>query len=102
MQQFFTYQFLERSTQNQIPTVKNPASLELHVGDDTTLAGYQLAATADTDRIPRAVKIALPNGAFIYFNAYVTLVQTPSLTVNQAVETVMTLSYVNQPTRYAS
>lgn len=102
VQQFLKYQFLELDIQQQIPTIKDAAALELKVADDPTLAGYILAAAANDDRLPRAVRVAFPNGAFMYFNAYVSLLKTPALTINQAIETTITLSYLNEPVRYTS
>lgn len=101
-QQFLKFQYLEQDIQQQIPTIKDAASLELKVADDPTLAGYILAAAANDDRQPRAVQVAFPNGAFLYFDAYVSLLKTPALTINQAIETTITLSYLNEPVRYAS
>ena len=101
-QQFLEYQFLEADAQKRIPTFKNAAGLTFSVGDDDTLAGYILAATANDDRLPRAVKIVLPSGALLLYNAYISLNKTPSLTVNELMSVEVTLSLLNEPVRYAS
>lgn len=101
-QQFTTYQFLESDVEKEIPTTKSPIKVELSIADDPTLAGYILASTANDDRLPRAVRVTLPNGAIILYNAYVSLNKTPSLTVNEVMASKITLSLLNEVVRYAS
>lgn len=101
-QQFLTYQFLEADAQKRIPTVKNPSGMTFQIADDPELAGYILAAAANDDRLPRAVRITLPSGALIFYNAYITLNKIPSLTVNELMAVEVTLSLLAEPTRYAS
>jgi Phage tail tube protein, TTP len=101
-QQFLTYQFLEADAQKRIPTFKNPSGITFQVADDPTLPGYILASVANDDRLPRAIRISLPSGAFIFYNAYVSLNKTPSLTVNELMAVEVTLSLLNEPVRYAS
>lgn len=101
-QQFLTYQFLEGDAQKRIPTFKNAAGLTFSVADDPAQPGYQLASAANDDRLPRAVKITLPNGAVLVYNAYISLNKTPSLTVNEIMACQVTLSLLAEPVRYAS
>jgi hypothetical protein len=101
-QQFLTYQLLESDTQLRMPTVKNPFDMQIELADDPTLAGYQLASAANDDRLPRAVKIILANGAPLYYNCYVSLNRVPSMTVNQLMAVKLTLSMLNEPVRYTS
>lgn len=101
-QQFLEYQLLEADAQKRIPTFKSAAGLSFSVADDPSLPGYILASAANDDRLPRAVRITLPSGAFIYYNAYVSLNKTPSLTVNQIMAVEVTLSLLAEPVRYAS
>jgi hypothetical protein len=72
------------------------------VADDPTLAGYIIAQTANDDRLPRAIRITLSNGAILLYNAYVSLSPIPSLTVNEVMSSQVTLSLLAEPTRYAS
>lgn len=99
-QQFLEYQLLETDAQKRIPTFKSAAGLTFSIADDPTLAGYILASTANDDRLPRAVRITLPNGSVIYYNAYISLNKTPSLTVNQIMACQATLSLLAEPVRY--
>jgi hypothetical protein len=99
-QQFLEYQFLESDAQKRIPTFKSAAGLSFSIADDPTQPGYLLAAQANDDRLPRAVRISLPNGATIVYNAYISLNKTPSLTVNEIMACEVTLSLLNEPVRY--
>jgi hypothetical protein len=101
-QQFLEYQLLEGDAQKRIPTTKSAAGLTFSVADDPTLAGFILASEANDDRLPRAVKIVLPSGAIILYNAYISLNKTPSLTVNEIMACQVTLSLLNEPVRYAA
>jgi hypothetical protein len=101
-QQFLEYQFLEADAQKRIPTFKSAAGLTFSVADDPTLPGYILASTANDDRLPRAVRITLPSGAVILYNAYISLNKTPSLTVNEIMAVEVTLSLLAEPVRYAA
>lgn len=101
-QQFLEYQFLEADAARRIPTFKSPSGVSFKIADDPALAGYILASDANDDRLPRAVRVALPSGAKIYYNAYISLNKVPSLTVNELMAVDITLSLLNQPVRYAT
>jgi hypothetical protein len=101
-QQFTTYQFLEADSEVRIPTTKSAAGINFTVADDPTLAGYILAQEANEDRLPRAVRITLPNGQILLYNAYISLSPIPTLTVNEIMTTQVTLSLLAEPVRYAS
>jgi len=101
-QQFLEYQFLESDSQKRIPTFKSASGLTFSVADDPTQPGYILASAANDDRLPRAVRISLPGGSVILYNAYISLNKTPSLTVNELMAVEVTLSLLAEPVRYAS
>lgn len=101
-QQFLEYQLLEGDAQKRIPTVKSAAGLTFSVADDPTLAGYILASVANDDRLPRAVRITLPSGAVLVYNAYISLNKTPTMTVNEIMSVEVTLSLLAEPVRYIS
>lgn len=101
-QQFLEYQLLEADAQVRIPTFKNAAGLTFSIADDASLAGYQLASTANDDRLPRGVRVSLPSGSKLLYNAYISLDKTPSLTVNQLMACQATMSLLAEPVRYAS
>lgn len=99
-QQFTTYEFLESDDQFQIPTVRAPQSLQLSIGDDTSLPHYALISAASEDRLPRALKVTLPGGSIITYNAYITLNPTPSLTKGNIMALTVTASLLALPVRY--
>ena len=99
-QNFLEYQLLEADAQQRIPTFKSAAGLTLSIADDPSLAGYIACSVANDDRAQRAVKITLPNGSILLYNAYVSLNRTPSLTVNEVMACEITLSLLAEPVRY--
>lgn len=101
-QQFLTYQFLEADAEKRIPTFKSAAGITFTVAYDPDLPGHQLAQQANDDRLPRAVRITLPNGAVLLYNAYVSLSTIPSMTVNELMTQEVTLSLLAEPVRYNS
>jgi hypothetical protein len=101
-QQFATFQFLEDDEQSEIPTTKSPRRLVLTIGDDDSLPGYIEAAEANEDRLQRAIRFALPNGSFIYYNGFVSVNETPSTTANEIMSVEMTLAMQGSATRYNS
>lgn len=101
-QQFLDYQLLEADAAKRIPTFKSPAGISFKVADDPTLDGYILASAANDDRLQRAVRLTLPSGAIIYYNAFISLNKTPSLTVNQIMAIEITLSLLAEPVRYVA
>lgn len=100
--QFFKYQFLESQVESQIPTHKNAATWTLTLADDVTEAGYQWADTSDHAGTPQAIKVSMPNGAHMVYQAYVSLNRIPIMDVNKAMEVKLVLSLLNDPTRYAT
>lgn len=100
-QQFITYSFLEDATERQIPTNKSAQSLTLTIGDDATLPHYPVLSAADDDRLPRAIRILLPSNSPIYYQGYVTLNKTPTITKNQIMGLQATISLIADPIRYA-
>lgn len=101
-QQFLEYQFLEQDAQTRIPTFKSAAGLTLSIGDDPSLAGYIALEAANDDRAPRALRVSLANGSFIFYYGYASVNKTPSLTVNELSAVEATFSWLSEPVRYAS
>lgn len=100
-QQFTTYSFLEDDFERQIPTRNSPTTLTLNIADDQTLAGYKAVEKAAESRKSFVVKARLPSGAEIYYHAYISLNQTPSMTKGEVMAVTATISLVSRPTRYA-
>ncbi|MGE9760916.1 phage tail protein [Pseudomonas sp. PDM20] len=99
-QQFATYQFLEDDDQRQIPTFRNAQTLSIEVADDPSLAQWAVIEAADLDRKPRAIRLSLRNGSEIYYNGYVTVSDTPKLSVNEIMTRTVTIALLGRATRY--
>jgi hypothetical protein len=100
-QQFTTFGFLEESDDRQLPTTKSPISMSITVADDPVLPYVPVVEAADDDRAPRVLRLTLPNGSVIYYNAYVSITSTPTLSRNNIMTRTITLSLASRPTRYA-
>lgn len=101
-QQFVNYSFLEQDFESQIPTIKSASSMTLSIGDDSSLPHFAILSAANDDRLPRALRLTLPNGSLLLYNGYVSLNKTPSLTKNEIMALTSTYSLTSQPVRYAS
>jgi hypothetical protein len=101
-QNYATVQFLESDGQTEIPTFKTPTRITFGVGDDVTLPGYILAKAANDDGAQRAVKVSLKSGGVLSYNAFVSIGDTPSLTVNEVMQIPCTLALRTSPVRYAT
>lgn len=100
-QQFATYSFLEDDFERQIPTRNSPTTLTLTIADDMKQAGYIALEKAAESRKAQVVKAKLPSGAEIYYHAYISLNQTPSMTKGEVMAVTSTVSLVSRATRYA-
>lgn len=99
-QQFTTFGFLEDDDDRQLPTTKSPISMTITVADDPLLAYVPVVEAADEDKEARVVRLKLPNGSVIYYNAYVSITSTPTLSRNNIMTRTITLSLAARPTRY--
>ena len=99
-QQFWQYQTLEADTQKQVPTFRSPITMTLTLGDDPSLGWYSVVKAASDAGVPTALRLSLKNGSVIYYNAYVSMQDTPDLTLNEGMKLQVTLSLVSVPTRY--
>lgn len=101
-QQFLTFGFLADDDDRQIPTTKNPISMSVTVADDPALAYVPIVEAADEDKVTRVLRLNLPNGDSILYNAHVTITSTPALSRNNLMTRVITLSLAGRPTRYSA
>ncbi|WP_122569947.1 MULTISPECIES: phage tail protein [Pseudomonas] len=101
-QQFTTFGFLEDDDDRQLPTTKSPTSMTVTVADDPLLAYVPVVEAADEDKQSRVVRLKLPGGSVIYYNAYVSITSTPALDRNNVMTRVITLSLAARPTRYSA
>ncbi|MBV1814526.1 phage tail protein [Pseudomonas viridiflava] len=101
-QQFLTFGFLADDDDRQLPTTKNPISMAVTVADDPDLPYVAVVEAADEDKVARVLRLNLPNGDSILYNAYVTITSTPALARNNLMTRVITISLAGRPTRYSA
>ncbi|MFK3971182.1 phage tail protein [Pseudomonas sp. NPDC087358] len=99
-QQFTTFGFLEEDDDRQMPTTKSPISMTITVADDPAQAYVPVCEAADEAKETRVVRLILPNGSVIYYNAYISISATPTLSRNNVMTRAITLSLASRPTRY--
>ena len=101
-QQFTTFGFLADDDDRQLPTTKNPISMSFTVADDPDLPYVAVVEAADEDKQARVLRLNLPGGSSILYNAYVSITSTPALARNSIMSRVITLSLAGRPTRYSA
>lgn len=99
-QQFANFSFLEEDYERQLPTVTSAQSIQIGIGDDPSLPGYQALKAAGEARAIRALKVTLPNGAVLLYNGFVSFNETPTLTKGSVMQVRATISLQGRPTRY--
>lgn len=101
-QQYATYQFLEDDGESQIPTVTSAQTINIPIGDDPSLPGYQALKAASDSRAIRALRMRLKGGSILLYNGYVSLNETPTMTKNQIMVCNASFALRGKPTRYAA
>lgn len=99
-QQFEDITALDDVIGKQIPTIRSPVTMNITVFDDPTLAWYAAIQAADDSRTPYGMRMSLPNGSKLIANAYWGLQRVPSVAINKALRTQVSLSYAAEPVRY--
>ena len=99
-QQFANFSFLEEDYERQLPTITSAQSIQIGIGDDPSLPGYQALKAAGESRAIRALKVSLPNGAVLLYNGYISFNETPTLTKGSVMQVRATVSLQGRPTRY--
>jgi len=98
---FKEYGFLETGRKSRQPDVRNPSGLSVVCYEDISLSWYATVLAASKNRgVDYPFYILLPNGAKIYFSAYVSIKEVPDF--SDYLETTLDLSIVNGFVRYAS
>lgn len=100
--QFANITAIDDVVAKQVPTIRNAVSMNVDVYDDPTLAWYGDVAAASDARAPYGLLMAFPNGSKLVANAYWSLQRVPSVTINEAMTSQISLSYAAEPVRYAS
>jgi hypothetical protein len=98
---FKEYGFLEVGRKFRQPDVRSPSGLTVACYEDTALPWHATVLAASKNRgVDYPFYILLPNGAKVYFSAYVSLKEVPDF--QDYLETSVDLSIVNGFTRYAA
>lgn len=101
-QQYATVQPLEGDREIKIPTIKTGGGLDLQVGDDPSLAGFQAALTANNDGVARAIRVVAKNQSKSLFYSYVAADETPEMNQNQVMVCGISLTHLNAGVRYTT
>lgn len=98
---FKEYGFLEVGRRFRQPDVRNPVGLTIQVYEDVSLGWYANVLAASKNRgTDYPFYILLPNGAKVYFSAYVSLREVPDF--QDYLETSVDLAIVNGFVRYSA
>lgn len=101
-QQFADITTLTDVVAKQAPTIRSAVALSLTVMDDPGLAYYATVTGLSESAGVAGLRMRLPNGSKLYANGYWSIQKTPNIAKNDAVTAKIDVSYVAEPTRYAS
>lgn len=100
-QQFYTFQFLEDDDERQLPTNKSASSLTINVADDPEQPFVEVLEAYDESKEIQVFRLNLINGDSIIYPAVPSITSTPTLTINQLMERVITLAMQGRISRYS-
>lgn len=98
--QYATFDYLEETFQRQIPTVNSPQSIAMKIGDDVTLPGFIALRAVARTRAVTAMRLTLPNGNIVLYNAIFGMNETPDVTKNQIATITVGAALQGKPVRY--
>lgn len=98
--QYVNYSFLEQDFETQLPTQSSPQTLSMTIADDQTLPGFIAMKAVAQTRALTGLRASLPNGSVLFYNGYVNLDETPSMTKNQVMGCRGGFSLQSRPVRY--
>lgn len=99
-QNFYTWQFLEDDDERQLPTSKSASSLTINVADDPDQPFVPIIEGYDELKSLNVFRLNLVNGDSILYPAVPSITSTPTLTVNELMQRVITLAMQGRITRY--
>lgn len=98
--QYVNYSFLEQDFETQLPTQSSPQTLSMTIADDQSLPGFTAMKAVAQTRALTGLRATLPNGSVLFYNGYVNLDETPSMTKNQVMGCRGGFSLQSRPVRY--
>jgi hypothetical protein len=99
-QNYANIEFLDDKKQRQLPTSKSPTTLAISIADDPTKPHNKVLAKADKVRLPRVIRLELPNGSTLYYNGIVSFNASPSLAKGSVMATKASQALSAEFTRY--
>lgn len=99
-QQNLTIQFLEDSSERQIPTVKSAMSLSITVADDPTQAYVPVLEAADDSQAINVARINLAGGDQIYMSVIASITTMPTLTINELMARTISFALQGKVSRF--
>ncbi|MFJ9451508.1 phage tail protein [Herbaspirillum sp. NPDC101397] len=99
-QNYANIEFLDDKKQRQLPTSKSPTTLAISIADDPTKPHNKVLAKADKARLPRIIRLELPNGSNLYYNGIVSFNSSPSLAKGSVMATKASQALSAEFTRY--
>ena len=101
-QQFTDVTDISDVVTKQVPTVRNPVTLNLTVMDDPALAWYATAIAAADAQALTALRMRFANGSRLVANGYWSVQRTPAIARNEVLTCNVNVSYASEATRYAT
>lgn len=95
--------YAEDGQQRQRPTFKNAKKLRFTYDYDPSQPWHSALKDANDDSTVRVLRVALPDGSYLYFGGTVSFDGQPSMTINENMKVVLEFAFANpEVTRYAS
>jgi hypothetical protein len=101
-QNFLDVQFLSDDVKKKIPTVKNSIELKLEIAEDVTQAWYAIGTAANSDLLPRVIRLSKKSGAKSLMAGVTTMAPISKLAINNLATVQMTCSINSLPANYTS
>lgn len=99
-QGFYTFGFLQESTDRQLPTTKSPSVLTLVVADDPDQPYVPVIERADETQSETVQRLNLVDGSIILYVSVASITRTPSLTRNEIMTRTISMAQQGDISRY--
>lgn len=99
-QQFLTYGYLAEDDDHQVPTNRNPMSMQMTVEDQPTAPYIPTVEGYSDSKLQTIGRLTLPNGDQLIYPGYVTITDSPTMERNQLMTRTVTFSLSARIVRY--
>lgn len=100
-QQHTNFAYLEDDFERQLPSHRSAMSLNMRLGDDASLPGYQALKKASDGFALTPLRLNLKDGAVLTYSGIVSLNETPSTEKGQVMSVQVSVALQAMPVRYA-